>query len=88
MLGKLLRSRWTLLLLALLITPAAFAGPGSPCHAERITYYDGSGNVVGVTEYICWQGSFYWGQQTPYYTYEYLGACCSRCVRGSCGIEP
>ncbi len=93
---KKLRSRWALLILALSLVPAVvLAGDyftrGNPCHAERTTYYSDAGysTVVGGNEYICWQGHYVWGQATPYFTYEYLGECCSVCTStGVCGVEP
>ena len=86
MVKKLLISRWALLFLALSVVPAAFAGYGEPCHAERVTYYSG-GTIVGVKEWICWEGYFEWGQRTSYFIHEYFGPCCSTCVRGWCGTQ-
>lgn len=92
MLRVFLRSRWALLILVLaVVVPAAFADyftPGNPCHAERTTYYE-NGAVVGVDEYICYQGHNVWGKRTSFYTYEYFGKCCTRCTsQGVCGLEP
>ena len=91
-----LRSRWTLLLLAvLLVTPVVLAhvpsfSQGNPCHAESTLYYSDATytTVVGGNEYICWHGHSVWGQWTPYSTYTYHGACCDTCTNGVCGIEP
>jgi hypothetical protein len=64
---------------------------GNPCHAERTTYYSDAtySQVVGVDEYICWEGHRITGQRTIYYVYEYICQCCSVCTsRGVCGVEP
>lgn len=92
---KKLWSRWVLLSLILLLVPvvvlADYFTRGNPCHAERATFYSDASytTVVGVNEYICWEGHRVWGTTTPYYTYEYLGQCCSVCTNtGVCGVEP
>lgn len=87
---------WKLLLLVVLLIPAValaadFFTRGNPCHAERTTYYSDASHttVVGVDEYICWEGHRVTGQRTSFYTYQYLGQCCSVCTsRGVCGVEP
>ncbi|HEY9283821.1 MAG TPA: hypothetical protein VIP46_10235 [Pyrinomonadaceae bacterium] len=93
--SKKLRLVLGLALLAVLLLPAVvladFYTRGNPCHAERTTYYSDATRttVVGVDEYICWGGHRVTGQRTPYYTYQYLGQCCSVCTsQGVCGVEP
>lgn len=84
-----------LLLLAVLLVPTVALADsfsrGNPCHAERALYYSDANHttVVGGNEYVCWEGHYVWGQVTPYYSYQYLGQCCSVCTpQGVCGIEP
>lgn len=92
---KRLWSRWTLLALTLLVVPvvalADYFSPGHPCRAERTTYYsDASYNtVVGVDEYVCWQGHYVSGTTSNYYIHQDLGECCEVCTStGVCGIQP
>jgi hypothetical protein len=78
---------FSFLFLAFSVAPPAFAG--SPCHAEKVTYYSG-GSIVGEREWICWTGYFEWGVRTSTFYHEYYGPCCSNCVRGWCGggVDP
>lgn len=94
---KRLRGALMPLALTLVLIPAVvalaedFFTPGQPCHAERTTYYSDASRttVVGVDEYICWQGHRVWGQRTAYYRYRYIGQCCEVCTNtGVCGIQP
>jgi hypothetical protein len=86
----------TILILFLFAAPAALPSPdyygrGNPCFAERTTYFSDANHttIVGADEYICWDGHRIWGQRTSYWTYEFLGSCCSVCTStGVCGVEP
>ena len=95
---KKLRSRWTLLLLTVLLAaPVVILAHtpsfsyGNPCHAESTIYYsDATYNVaVGGNEYHCWWGHDVWGQWTPYSIYTYREQCCadSSCRNGVCRLE-
>lgn len=91
---KKLWSRWTVLTMMLLLVPIAaladYYTPGNPCRAERATFYDASwSTIVGVDEYICWDGHRKWGQTTNNIIHEDFGPCCTVCTaNGVCGIEP
>jgi len=64
---------------------------GNPCHAERTSYYSDATytTVVGVDEYVCWEGHYVSGTRTNYYIHEDFGECCEVCTStGVCGIQP
>ncbi len=52
---------------ALALALVAGAAAALPANGWEITYYDGEGNIVGGSDYLCGPRIYNWGRVTPIY---------------------